>query len=172
MELALVQFMMTLDDQLRPTPTRIVESVRHRTYRNVSGASTPETNTGLGMHILEYRLKRRKLFAGDAGGLHREPDDVPTYRVIFQPTGAGDWGTDGRKVLFQQCADCHMSPAANRLGVHSIPSLVHSGGFDAGAQLGIVHSLEPHQAATHANRVARWKSRHETHRRLLDRVEQ
>jgi len=171
-QVALVQFMMTLDDTLQPVPTKIVESVRHRTFRNVDGASEPRTNTGFGMHIMEYTLKRRLLFDNlDRGGLEREPDDAPLYRIIFQPRGAPDWGTDQRKTLFQQCADCHMTPKADRLGVHSMPSIVHMGGFDAGAQLGIVHPLSPKESHVRGRRVARWKSQHETYRRLLESLE-
>ena len=168
-EVALVQFMMTLDESLRPTPTRIVESIRHRTFRNVDGGSTPPTNTGVGMHVREYTLKRRLLFDNlRRGGLVREPDEQPLYRVIFQPDDAPDWGTAKRAVLFQQCADCHMTPNAARTGVHSIPSIVHMGGFDAGAQLGIAHPLDPSQATVRGQRVARWKTQHETFRRWLD----
>jgi hypothetical protein len=170
-EVALVQLMMTLDDELRPTPTEIIESIRHRTYRNVDGSSTPPTNTGVGMHVREYTLKRRLLFDGlSRGGLAREPDEVPLYRVIFQPADAADWGSDKRKVLFQQCVDCHMSPKADRTGAHSMPSVVHMGGFDAGAQLGIVHPLDSSEAAVHGQRVARWKTQHETYRRLLEHL--
>jgi hypothetical protein len=167
-EVALVQFMMTLDQQLRPTPTKIVESIRHRIYRNVDGTAQPPTNTRVGMHIREYTTKRQLLFNNLRGGLAQEPEDAPLYRVIFQPIDAPDWGTERRKVLFQQCADCHMSPQANRIGVHSMPSIVHMGGFNAGAQLGIVHPLDPSDGAVHGNRVARWKTQHETYRRLLD----
>jgi hypothetical protein len=169
-EVALVQFLMTLDDELKPAPTRIVESIRHRTYRNVDGTDAPETNTGVGMHIQEYTLKRQLLFSNRCGGLQREPDATPLYRVIFLAPDAPDWGPEGRKPLFQQCADCHMSPSANRLGIHSLPSFVHSGGFDAGAQLGIAHVLDPTQGEIHGLRVARWKSRHETYRRLLEQL--
>ncbi len=121
------------------------------------------------MHVMEYTLKRRLLFDNlHAGGLQREPDDAPLYRIIFQPGDAPDWGTDRRKVLFQQCADCHMTPKATRVGVHSMPSIVHMGGFNAGAQLGIAHALESANRNIHAKRTARWKTQHETYRRLLD----
>ena len=56
-------------------------------------------------------------------------------------------------------------------GVHSMPSIVHMGGFNAGAQLGIVHPLEPKEAGIRGRRVARWKSQHETYRRLLEFLE-
>jgi hypothetical protein len=168
-EFALVQFMMTLDDQMRPTPTRLVESVRLRNYVSTDGSNVGETNTGLGMNVLEYTLKRRRLFEGlRAGGLVRENEHAPIYRVIFQGDRDPDWGHDRRKVLFQQCADCHLSPNMDRTGVHSVPSIVHSGGFDAGAQAGIAIPLPADAGNVRGERAAKWKSTHETYRRLLD----
>jgi hypothetical protein len=51
-----------------------------------------------------------------------------------------------------------------------MPSIVHMGGFDAGAQLGIAKPLTPKQqnANVKGKRVARWKTQHETYRRLLE----
>ena len=68
----------------------------------------------------------------------------------------------------ERCADCHMSPKADRTGAHSMPSIVHMGGFDAGAQPGIVHPLDPDEAGLRCQRAARWKTQHETNRRLLE----
>ena len=120
---------------------------------------------------MEYTLKRRLLFNGlKNGGLQRESADMPQYRIIFQPENAPDWGTQGRKVLFQQCADCHTTPKADRPGVHSLPSIVHMGGFGAGAQLGIALPLDPTQPDTRGKRAAKWKSKHETYRRLLEHL--
>jgi hypothetical protein len=133
-EVLLLQKMIALDDQLRPVPTSIAESVQFRAYRNIDGSGEPETITGVGMNVLDYRMKRHLLFDGlSAGGLEREPEGDPQYRVAIggsKPV-APDWGYEGRKVLFQQCADCHLSPKLKRLGVASIPSIVHSGGFGA-----------------------------------------
>jgi hypothetical protein len=171
-EVALVQFMMALDDQLRPTPTRIVESVRLRTFANVDGSADPPTNTQLGMNVYEYTLKRRLLFDDlRQGGLAREPDDGPLYRVIFQPRRGGrDWGERGRmETLVQQCASCHTGDGP---GVRSLASLVNSGGFDAGAQMGIAVPLAADQPSPRGARAARWKERDETYRRLLDFLEE
>jgi hypothetical protein len=152
-----------------------VESVQFRAYANIDGSSEPETNTGVGMNILDYRMKRHLLFDGlKAGGLEREPEGEPQFRVAIggsKPV-APDWGYEGKTVLFQQCANCHMSPRLERLGVASIPSMVHSGGFDAGAQMGVSRPLNPDQIGQRGRRVARFKSRHESYRRLLDYVEQ
>jgi hypothetical protein len=167
-EVALVQFLITLDDQLRPTPTSIVESVRLRVFRNVDGGAEPPTNTAVGMNVSELTLKRRLLFDGlKQGGLEREPDDQPIYRVIFQPENAPDWGDTGRSLtLVQDCRRCHTS--AGQIGVQTIVSLVHQGGVDAGAQLGVAHPLPTGAQSPRGARGATWKSRHETYRRLLD----
>jgi len=74
-EVTLVQFMILREEERRPTPTKIVWSIRHRRYRNVDGSSAPLTNTGVGIPVREYTLKRRLLFEGlQRGGLAREPD--------------------------------------------------------------------------------------------------
>ncbi len=170
-EVLLLQQMIAMDDQLRPVPTNIVESVQFRAYLNVDGSREPATNTGVGMNVLDYRLRRRLLFDGlKAGGLAREPEDEPQYRVAIggsKPV-APDWGYEGKTVLFQQCADCHLGRRLERLGVASIPSIIHSGGFDAGAQMGVARALNPDQIGARGRRVARYKSRHESYRRLLD----
>jgi hypothetical protein len=167
-EVALLQFMITLDDQLRPTPTKIVESVRLRVFANADGGKKPPTNTGVGMNVSEYTLKRRLLFDGlKFGGLAREPDDQPIYRVIFQGENAPDWGDIGRTLsLVQDCRRCHTG--AGQVGVQTIFSLIHQGGVDAGAQLGVAHALVPGELSPRGPRAATWKSRHETYRRLLE----
>ena len=38
--------------------------------------------------------------------------------------------------------------------------------------LGIVHPLKPNEAGTRGKRLARWKTQHETYRRLLEQLEQ
>lgn len=171
-EVALVQFAITLDDQLRPTRTPIVESVRLRVFANVDASAEPPTNTGVGMNVSEYTLKRRLLFDGARqGGLAREPDDQPLYRVIFQPEKAPDWGDIGRTLtLVQDCRRCHTG--AGQIGVQTIFSLVHQGGVDAGAQLGVAHALAAGEASPRGARGAIWKSRHETYRRLLDYLDE
>jgi hypothetical protein len=167
-EVALIQFLITLDDQLHPTPTTVVESVRLRVFRNVDGGSLPPTNTGVGMNVSEFTLKRRLLFDGlKQGGLEREPDAEPIYRVIFQPELAPDWGDMGRSLtLVQDCRRCHTG--GGQVGVQTIVSLVHQGGVEAGAQLGVAHALAAGAPSPHGPRAATWKSRHETYRRLLD----
>ena len=172
-EVVLLQSMVLLDDELRPTPTKLVESFQFRVFRNLVGAIEPDTNTGVGVTVLDYRLKRHLLFDDvRSGGLEREPEEEPQYRVAIDglKIKSPDWGFADKTVLSQQCVDCHMSPKLSRLGAASIPSLTHSGGFDAGAQLGVSRPLAADQSDTRGKRVARFKSRHETYRRLLEQL--
>ncbi len=172
-EVVLLQLMMTINDQLQPVPTKIVESFQFRVFRNIDGTSEPPTNTGVGINVLDYRLKRHLLFDRQrSGGLEREPEGLPQYRVAIDglKATAPDWGFADKSVLFQQCVDCHMSRRLERLGVASIPSIIHSGGFDAGAQMGVVHPLTPVESGLTGQRVAKYKSRHETFRRMLEHL--
>src|SRR5262249_61926645 len=89
------------------------ESVQLRTFRNVDGKPEPPTNTGVGMNVSEYLLKRRLLFDElKQGGLERTPDDKPIYRVILQVPNAPDWGSGGRSLaLGQECRRGHTGGA-------------------------------------------------------------
>lgn len=170
-EVVLLQLMMSINDKLEPVPTKIVESFQFRAFANIDGKIDPPTNTGVGVNILDIRMKRHLLFDGlKAGGLEREPEDQPQYRVAVDGLNlkARDWGHAGKSTLFQQCVECHMGRKLERLGVASIPSIVHSGGFDAGAQMGVAHPLDPAEADAPALRVAKFKGRHESFRRLLE----
>ncbi|MSR60621.1 MAG: hypothetical protein EXS05_23780 [Planctomycetaceae bacterium] len=105
------------------------------------------------------------------GGLHREPDDLPVYRVIFESENAIDWGPRGR--FFELAADCRSCHSdRGQTGVHAIPSLVNSGGIDSGAQLGIVHTLAAGAPSPHPARTVKWKTSDETYRRLIEFFEE
>ena len=171
-EVALVQFLIALDTNLQPVPTSLVESVRVNVFKNVDGEKDPGTNTGMGFNVSKHTLKRRLAFAGMTfGGLQREPDDLPVYRVIFESANAMDWGPRGRFFeLATECRSCHSG--AGRSGVHAIPSLVNSGGIDSGAQLGIVHTLAAGEPSPHPARTVKWKTSDETYRRLVEFLEE
>ncbi len=170
-EVALLQFLIALDPNLKPVPTSLVESVRVIVHKGVDGKRDPTTNTGLGMNVAKYTLKRRLAFDGmKFGGLHREPDDLPVYRLLFESENAGDWGPRGR--FFELAAECRSCHAGNgQSGVHSIPSLVNSGGIHSGAQLGVVHTLAAGTPSPHPARTVKWKTADETYRRLIEFLE-
>ncbi len=171
-EVSLVQFLIALDTNLKPVPTKLVESVRVNVYKSVLGEKDPTTNSNQGINFAKYTLKRRLAFADmQFGGLHREPDDLPVYRVIFESENARDWGPRGRFFeLVADCRSCHADRA--QTGVHTIPSLVNSGGIDSGAQLGIVHTLPAGAPSPHPARTVKWKTADETYRRLVEFLEE
>ncbi|WP_157606239.1 hypothetical protein [Schlesneria paludicola] len=170
-EVALLQFLIALDPNMKPVPTPLVESVRVNMFKTVDGGRDPSTNTGLGFNATKYTLKRRLAFAGmKHGGLQREPDDLPVYRIIFESENAIDWGPRGRFFeLAAECRSCHSG--SGRSGVFAIPSLINSGGIDSGAQLGVVHPLAVGQPSPHPARTVKWKTADETYRRLVEFVE-
>lgn len=171
-EVSLVQFLIALDTNLQPVPTSLVESVRVTVYKSVTGDKDASTNTEQGINVAKYTLKRRLAFAQmQFGGLRREPDDLPVYRVIFESENAQDWGPRGRFFdLAADCRSCHSDRGQS--GVHTIPSLVNSGGIDSGAQLGIVHTLPANAPSPHPARTVKWKKSDETYRRLVEFVEE
>jgi len=170
-EVALVQFLIGIDTDLQPVPTRLVQSVRLRTFKNAEGTDDPNTDSGKGMNVYEYVLRRRLLFDGvKHGGLEREPNDLPQYRLVFEGQLAPDWGRRGRlDRVSTQCVSCHTGQGP---GVYSLVTLINQGGFDAGAMQGIVHMLEPGAPSPTGPRAARWKQRDETYRRLLEAAEE
>lgn len=170
-EVALVQFLMALDDRLQPVPTRLVQSVRLRTFRNADGTGDPTTDSTNGMNVYEYILRRGLLFDGlKDGGLEREPNDLPQYRLVFQGANSPDWGPRGRlEPVGQQCVSCHTGQGP---GVYTLVTLTNQGGFDAGAMQGIARPLKPGEPSPQGPRAARWKLRDETYRRLVESIEE
>jgi hypothetical protein len=167
-EVALVQFLIALDPQLNLVPTKIVETVRVAVYKSVNGENDPTTNTNYGVNVEKFTLKRRLAFDGlKYGGLEREPDHLPVYRILFESESAVDWGPRGR--FFELANDCRLCHAGSGLtGVHTIPSLVNSGSSDSAAQPGIVHTIPADAPSPHPARTIKWKSADETYRRLVE----
>jgi len=167
-EVALVQFLIALDPELNLVPTKLVETVRLAVYKSVNGESDPTTNTNYGVNVEKFTLKRRLAFDGmKNGGLEREPDHLPVYRILFESENAVDWGPRGR--FFELANDCRLCHAGSGLtGVHTIPSLVNSGSSDSAAQPGIVHTIPADAVSPHPARTVKWKSSDETYRRLLE----
>lgn len=171
-EVSLVQFLIALDTNLQPVPTSLVESVRVMVHKSPTGEKDPSTNTEIGINVAKYTLKRRLAFADmKFGGLKREPDNLPVYRILFESENAQDWGPRGR--FFELAADCRSCHAGGgQKGVQTIPSLVNSGGVDSGAQLGIVHTIPADAPSPHPARTVKWKKTDETYRRLVEFVEE
>lgn len=173
-EVALLQFLMALDDQLHPVPTPVVGEVRMRIYKNVDGAADGQTSTGRGMNVYLYPTRRQLLFDGlKHGGLEREPDDMPNYRAFLQEgvIGGQDWGRYGRQQsVAQSCLHCHMF-SKESVGVYSM--FGHTAGVPglAGAAIqGIAVPMGSGKVRTYprGEREARWKLGQEDYLRLVE----
>ena len=172
-EVALLQFLIALDTDLRLVPTSIVESVRLLIFKGVDGAADPGTNLKNGVNAAKYTLKRRLALADGGmqhGGLHREPDDLPVYRVLFENEAARDWGSRGRYYpLTADCRSCHSG--AGQTGVQMIGSVINTASVDSGAAMGVSHTLPAGAPSPHPARTVKWKTAEETYRRLLEFLE-
>ncbi len=166
-ETAIVQFMMVLDENLNPVPTRVVELVHVNVYKNVTGAPDPQTNTGRGLNSRQYVFRRRLLFdALRQGGLERQVDDAPTYRVLLD--SPQDWGAYGRqRSVVQTCLACHMydRDRAGVLSLNSVSCFVADRGMP-----GIVIPMGKGLVKTYsrAERTVRWKLDQEDYLRLIE----
>jgi hypothetical protein len=167
-EVALLQFLIALDTNLQPVPTSMVESVRLLIFKSTDGNTDPETNMKNGVNAAKYTLKRRLALAEGGmqhGGLHREPDDLPVYRVLFENEEARDWGSRGRYFpLTADCRSCHSG--SGQAGVQMIGSVVNTASIDSGAALGVSHTLPAGAPSPHPARTVKWKTAEETYRRL------
>lgn len=172
-EVVLIQFLIALDTNLQLTPTSLVESVRLLIFKNSTGIADPATNLGNGVNAAKYTLKRRLALADGGmvhGGLHREPDDLPVYRVLFENEAAKDWGSRGRYFqLTADCRSCHSRP--EKAVVQVIGSLVNTASVDSGAALGVSHIVPAGTASPHPARTVKWKTTEESYRRLLEFLE-
>ncbi|HVC98873.1 MAG TPA: hypothetical protein VND64_34730 [Pirellulales bacterium] len=173
-EVALVQFLIALDTNLQLVPTLLVESVRLLIFKGADGSADPDTNLGNGVNAAKYTLKRRLALADGGmrhGGLHREPDDLPVYRVLFENEAARDWGSRGRYFkLTADCRSCHSG--AGQTGVQMIGSVVNTASVDSGAALGVSHTLPAGAPSPHSARTVKWKTAEETYRRLVEFLEE
>jgi hypothetical protein len=173
-EVALLQFLIALDPKLKLVPTRLVESVRLLIFKKTDGLDDPSTNLGNGVNAAKYTLKRRLALAEGGmrhGGLSREPDELPVYRVLFENEAARDWGSRGRySRLTEDCRACHSG--AGQAGIQMIGSAINTASVDSGAALGISHTLPAGTPSPHPARTVKWKSTEETYRRLLELLEE
>jgi hypothetical protein len=162
---AIVQFMVVLDDQLRPTPTDVAESVRLSVYKNAVGTPDPETNSGAGVIFRIYTGRRRLLFDNlKQGGLERLADDAPTYTVLIN--GEQDWGISARQqTVVQSCVGCHMHETS-RVGVFSLNTIFCFAPEYGMPGIVIPLGSGPIQTLSRAERIVRWKSRQEDYLRL------
>jgi hypothetical protein len=154
-EVALVRRMALVDRGGRIIPAPIVESVQVRHFTN-----------GIAQRFFEFVIDRKKLFAGENGGLR------PTYEEIPLFFSHGDWfgfGSPEMAPVPELCEGCHVDGFQGILGAQSI--LSHSR-----ARFPLSDGNRPVLFSTTLERelqtVIEWKERHRTWQELRDSWEQ
>ena len=132
----------------------------------MDGSPDPLTNTGRGVNVRQYVVRRRLLFDGlKQGGLDRNADDAPTYRTLLN--GSRDWGAFGRQQsVVQTCLNCHMY-WKDKVGLFNLSS---TGAYLPHEMQGVVIPMGsgPIRTYSRAKRTARWKARQEDYLRLVE----
>jgi hypothetical protein len=146
-QVALVREMLAIDNQGHIRPTRLIESVQFRVYREFpkGDPAHPEGFDDLQgkQDFYEIRMTRKDLFAGTAGGLHAVSPREEEIN-LFIPPGPHDpfeerSARPGTSRIMAVCAGCHSHP-----GIHSVEAYRRSfiqlprppllGSYDRGQQ--------------------------------------
>jgi hypothetical protein len=113
--MALVRQLVLIDDNGRPTASRLTESVQIRVYRAIhsdpSGTATPSQD------VCEFTLSRERLFSGQAGGLRAIAPGEREF-LIFHSHGFDAFEMHENPERFQGevlrgCSVCHDAAGMN-----------------------------------------------------------
>lgn len=121
-EVALVRRMVLIDREGKLVPTHLTESVQIRLYRSIpSHVRRNGEEARATQQTLEFRLSRRKLFAGEAGGLRPVLTSERDFE-IFRSHGIDWFETSGSATIdraqfgiLDQCVVCHSAPGLGSL---------------------------------------------------------
>jgi hypothetical protein len=133
-QVALLREMMVIDDGGAIKPTRLIESLQLRTYREISGPDTPIPGRRTGQHsgqdVFEFRFRRRNLFAGKDGGfvaVGAQDREYPTFNSHnVDPFEMAGRDQGGQVRILQRCAACHVPPGVDGPGIRSVQSYTRS----------------------------------------------
>jgi hypothetical protein len=136
-QVALVREMMLIDNQGTITPTRLVEDIQFRVFRDIpTKVNVPlERFDDLysNQDFYEFQLRRKDLFSERAGGLHpvQPQEEESAYHlflgslaVVRDPLEApAAQRSSGRSVILRSCTHCHGGPhVSGGPGIHSLRS--------------------------------------------------
>ena len=127
-QVALVREMLVIDNQGKITPTRLIESVQFRVYREIPEGDPAHPNgfddIGSKQDFYEFRFTRKDLFSGKAGGLHavgpREKEISLFIPGREDPFDSPDSRPEGSPIM-QSCSGCH----GRGPGIHSVEAYRH-----------------------------------------------
>lgn len=119
---ALIRKMLLIDQAREVVPSSLIESIQVRVFHQPSRVDYPHEPDFYGdQDFFEFRFTRRKLFAGESGGLHAVgPDEkeLPTFSShgsdLFE-RGPERALWRHAPVILNHCANCHRNP-----GIHSV----------------------------------------------------
>lgn len=123
-QVALVREVLTIDDKGKIRPTRIIESIQFRVYRDIpkGNPARPEGFDDLEgkQDFFELRFTRKDLFAGTNGGLHAVSPQEKEISFLITPLPDDPFEEKDRaripaSPIMAACAGCHRSP-----GIHSV----------------------------------------------------
>ena len=123
-QVALVRELLAIDDRGKIKPTRLIESVQLRVYREVpkGDPAHPEGFDELAgkQDFHEFRMTRKDLFVGTAGGLHAVGPRDEEVLPLLNPHAEDPFEEDppirpGTFRTLAKCSGCHSRP-----GIHSV----------------------------------------------------
>lgn len=164
-EAVLVREMVVIDNRQRPIPTRITESVQIRVYRAIPSRAVWRAGTFNDFQdVFEFRFSRRKLFAGEAGGLCEVPPQEADFSGSMSISLPFDW-IEMKIVpapILQSCRTCHDAP-----GIHSL--LTYSrGAWPLSEDGSYVPRLYPSAPTDEETATSEWKQQQENWRLLME----
>ena len=147
-QVALVRELLAVDDRGKIKPTRLIESVQFRVYREVpkGDPAHPEGFDDLvgRQDFYEFRITRKDLFVQTAGGLHAVSPRDEEITLFFNPGPDDPFEEEppiqpGTSRTMALCSGCHSRP-----GIHSVeayartfirlPLPAHLEAYDRGQQ--------------------------------------
>jgi hypothetical protein len=123
-QVALIRKMLLIDTEGDIVPSNLTESIQIRVFHAPSTVDYPHERDFQGdQDFFEFRMSRRKLFAGQSGGLRAVARDEKGF-LTFSTHGF-DWFEDAapalwrkRGVVLEGCGSCHRN-----IGIHSVMSV-------------------------------------------------
>jgi hypothetical protein len=164
-QVALVREMLLIDDTGTIRPTRLIESVQFRVYRDIpkGDPARPEGFDSIAgkQDFYEFRLSRRDLFAGKSGGLHAVGPQAKEY-LLFNahpddPFEAAPQHRHEPPQIMDLCSACHGGRHIPNVGpgIHSV--LAYRRGFTGDPP---APHLQEYERRAQEEAVIAWKREH------------
>ena len=129
-QVALAREMLLIDDQGKITPTRLLESLQLRVYRDIPKADPKKLDQydrlTSKQDFYEFRLRREDLFSGKAGGLHAVGPKEPEFGTFrshavepFEKLKPSHLSARLHPIL-DSCTACHGAETNAGPGIHSV----------------------------------------------------